>query len=69
MTIFSKIFGDVIILIIRVNADRRIRNFFDIFSIKNLEYTFVCFLGIQSLVVVVTLKLPKKSNTAESLTG
>ena len=49
MAIFSKFFGDVIILIIRANADKRIKKNSDIFSIKNLEYTFVCFLSIQSL--------------------
>ena len=49
MAIFSKFFGDVIILIIRVNADKRIKKNSDIFSIKDLEYTFVCFLSIQSL--------------------
>ena len=50
MAIFPKFFGDIIILIIRVNADERIKKNSDIFSIKNLEYTFVCFLSIQSLV-------------------
>ena len=49
MAIFSKFFGDVIILIIRVNADKRIEKNSEIFSIKNIEYTFVCFLSIQSL--------------------
>ena len=49
MAIFPKNFGDIIILIIRVNADERIKKNSDIFSIKDLEYTFVCFLGIQSL--------------------
>ena len=43
MAIFSKFFGDIIILIIRVNADERIKKNFYIFSIKNLEYAFVCF--------------------------
>ena len=49
MAIFPKFFGDIIILIIRVNADERIKKNSDIFSIKDLEYTFVCFLSIQSL--------------------
>ena len=49
MAIFKKFFGDVIILIIRVNADKRIKKNSDIFSTKNLESTFVCFLSIQSL--------------------
>ena len=49
MAIFPKFFGDIIILIIRVNADERIKKNSDIFSIKGLEYTFVCFLSIQSL--------------------
>ena len=46
MAIFSKFFGDVIILIIRVNADKRIKNNSDIFSVKNLEYTFVCYISV-----------------------
>ena len=50
MAIFPKFFGDIIIFIIRVNADKRIKKNFYIFSIKNLEYTFVCFLSIQSLI-------------------
>ena len=49
MAIFPKFFGDIIILIIRVDADERITKNSYKFSIKNLEYTFVCFLGIQSL--------------------
>ena len=49
MAIFSEFFGDVITLMIRVNADKRIKENSDIFSIKNLDYTFVCFLSIQSL--------------------
>ena len=49
MAIFPKLFGDIIILMIRVNADERIKKNSDIFSIKILEYTFVCFLSIQSL--------------------
>ena len=49
MAIFPKFFGDIIILIKRVNADERIKENSDIFSIKDLEYTFVCFLSIQSL--------------------
>ena len=49
MAIFPKFFGDTIILIIRVNADERTKKNSDIFSIKNVEYTFVCFLSIQSL--------------------
>ena len=52
MAIFSKFFGDVITVMIRVNADKRIKENSDIFSIKNLEYTFVCFLSIQSLGVI-----------------
>ena len=51
MAIFPKFFGDIIILIIRANADERIKKNSDIFSIKNVEYTFVCFLSIQSLVL------------------
>ena len=61
MAIFKKIFGDVIILIMRVNADKRIKKNSDIFSIKNLEYTFVCFLSIQSL---STGNILKKYNIA-----
>ena len=49
MAISSEFFGDVMIFIIRVNADERIEKDSEIFSIKNLEYTFVCFLSIQSL--------------------
>ena len=49
MAISSEFFGDVMIFIIRVNADERIEKNSEIFSIKNLEYTFVCFLSIQSL--------------------
>ena len=49
MAIFPKFFGDIIILIKRVNADERIKENSDVFSIKDLEYTFVCFLSIQSL--------------------
>ena len=49
MAISSEFFGDVMIFIIRVNADERIEKDSEIFSIKNLEYTFVCFLSIQSM--------------------
>ena len=49
MAISSEFFGDVMIFIIRVNADKRIEKNSEIFSIKNREYTFVCFLSIQSL--------------------
>ena len=59
MAISSEFFGDVMIFIIRVNADERIEKDSEIFSIKNLEYTFVCFLSIQSLVTCVT-HLPQK---------
>ena len=52
MAIFPKFFGDIIILIIRVNADERIKKNYDIFSIKDHEYTFVCFLSIQSLEIL-----------------
>ena len=57
MTIFSKIFGDVIILIIRVNADKRMKKNSGIFSIKNLEYTFVLFFSIQPLRWISKLKM------------
>ena len=60
MAISSEFFGDVMIFIIRVNADERIEKDSEIFSIKNLEYTFVCFLSSQSLVLwpyLLTTKL------------
>ena len=66
MAIFSKFFSDVIILIIRVNADKRIKKNSDIFPIKNLEYTFVCFLNMQSLCPknFVTSKLEFKASSS-----
>ena len=63
MAIFPKFFGDIIILIIRVNADERIKKNSDIFSIKDLEYTFVCFLSSQSLATQKCLLLHRKRGT------
>ena len=65
MAIFPKFFGDIIILIIRVNADERIKKNSDIFSIKDLEYTFVCFLSIQSLCLLSSTQICLKKKTFE----
>ena len=48
MTIFSKFFGNVMTHIIRENAGKRIKYFFELFINKNFEDNFVSLLVQES---------------------
>ena len=60
MAIFSKFFGNLITHLTREYAIKKYNHFW-MFTIKNHGYTFVCFYGIQSLLVVLWHSIAHKS--------
>jgi hypothetical protein len=67
MAIFSKFFVDVMTHIIRDNAAKRIKLFFELFINKNYEFIFVSFSSSHTLCVKEDPPLESRGGTSFTL--